>query len=388
MGFFELENVDGHARSGIISTNHGAIETPVFMPVATQGSVKAIDSVDLKGLGTSVLLSNTYHLYLRPGVETITKLGGLHRMMNWDNPILTDSGGFQGFSLKHLRKIEEDGIRFKSHIDGSQHILTPESVMDIQQSLGSDIVMPLDVCSPADSDFDTVRVALELTNRWMDRTLISWNENQRLFGIVQGGLFTDLREQSAEYLVGLDLPGYSIGGLSVGEAKPVMYATITRTTQFLPTNKPRYLMGVGSPEDLVESVFRGIDMFDCVLPTRVARKGALYTSEGRINVTGAKYTGLDQKIEETCDCYMCENYSVGYLKHLFKAKEYLGYRLASIHNLRFVVSLMAKMRVAIQKKEFSDFRKDFLSNYKSADQVARNKQALLGVSKRSRDEGR
>jgi len=316
-------------------------------------------------------------------VETITKLGGLHRMMNWDKPILTDSGGFQGFSLKHLRKIEEDGIQFKSHIDGSQHILTPESVMDIQQSLGSDIVMPLDVCSPADSDFDTVRVALELTNRWMDRTLISWNENQRLFGIVQGGLFTDLREQSAEYLVGLDLPGYSIGGLSVGEAKPVMYATITRTTQLLPTNKPRYLMGVGSPEDLVEAVFRGIDMFDCVLPTRVARKGALYTSEGRINVTGAKYTGLDQKIEETCDCYMCETYSVGYLKHLFKAKEYLGYRLASIHNLRFVANLMAKMRVAIQKKEFSDFRKDFLSNYKSADQVARNKQALLGVPKKS-----
>ena len=375
MEFFELEDVEGQARSGIIRTNHGAIETPVFMPVATQGSVKALDSADLIGLDASILLSNTYHLYLRPGVETITNLGGLHRMMNWDKPILTDSGGFQGFSLEHLRKIEEDGIRFKSHIDGSQHVLTPESVMNIQESLGSDIVMPLDVCSPADSDFATVRGGLELTNRWMDRTLGSLNENQRLFGIVQGGLFTELRERSAEYLVGLDLPGYSIGGLSVGESKPMMYATITSTTQFLPKNKPRYLMGVGSPEDLVESVFRGIDMFDCVLPTRVARKGALYTSSGRINITGAKYTALDQKIEETCDCYACENYSVGYLKHLFKSKEYLAYRLGSIHNLRFIVKLMGDMRNAIRRKAFGEFRENFISIYQSADHEARDRQA-------------
>ena len=375
MEFFELEDVEGQARSGIIRTNHGAIETPVFMPVATQGSVKALDSADLIGLDASILLGNTYHLYLRPGVKTITNLGGLHRMMNWDKPILTDSGGFQGFSLKHLRKIEEDGIRFKSHIDGSQHVLTPESVMNIQGSLGSDIVMPLDVCSPADSDFATVRAGLELTNRWMDRTLGSLNENQRLFGIVQGGLFTELRERSAEYLVGLDLPGYSIGGLSVGESKPMMYATITSTTQFLPKNKPRYLMGVGSPEDLVESVFRGIDMFDCVLPTRVARKGALYTSSGRINITGAKYTALDQKIEETCDCYACENYSIGYLKHLFKSKEYLAYRLGSIHNLRFIVKLMGDMRNAIRRKEFGEFRENFISIYQSADHEARDRQA-------------
>ena len=367
MEFFKLEDAEGEARSGIITTKHGPIETPVFMPVATQGSVKALDSADLKGLGASILLSNTYHLYLRPGVETITNLGGLHRMMNWDKPILTDSGGFQGFSLEHLRKIEEGGIRFKSHIDGSQHMLTPESVMDIQKSLGSDIVMPLDVCSPADSDFNAVRSGLELTNRWMDRTLGSLNEGQSLFGIVQGGLFTDLRERSAEYLVGLNLPGYSIGGLSVGESKPVMYATISSTTKFLPKNKPRYLMGVGSPEDLVESVFRGIDMFDCVLPTRVARKGAVYTLEGRINITGAKYTALDQKIEETCDCYACENYSVGYLRHLFKSKEYLAYRLASIHNLRFIVRLMGDMRRAIRSGKFAEFRDEFLSNYRSAD---------------------
>ena len=367
MEFFKLEDLEGEARSGIIRTKHGSIETPVFMPVATQGSVKALDSADLKGLGASILLSNTYHLYLRPGVETITNLGGLHRMMNWDKPILTDSGGFQGFSLEHLRKIEEGGIRFKSHIDGSQHILTPESVMDIQKSLGSDIVMPLDVCSPADSDFNAVRSGLELTNRWMDRSLGSLNEGQSLFGIVQGGLFTDLRERSAEYLVGLNLPGYSIGGLSVGESKPVMYATISSTTKFLPKNKPRYLMGVGSPEDLVESVFRGVDMFDCVLPTRVARKGAVYTLEGRINITGAKYTALDQKIEETCDCYACEKYSVGYLRHLFKSKEYLAYRLASIHNLRFIVRLMGDMRRAIRSGKFAEFRDEFLSNYRSAD---------------------
>jgi queuine tRNA-ribosyltransferase len=375
MEFFKLEDLEGEARSGIIRTKHGSIETPVFMPVATQGSVKALDSADLNGLGASILLSNTYHLYLRPGVETITNLGGLHRMMNWDNPILTDSGGFQGFSLEHLRKIEEDGIRFKSHIDGSQHILTPESVMDIQKSLGSDIVMPLDVCSPADSDFNAVQSGLELTNRWMDRTLGSLNGDQRLFGIVQGGLFTDLRERSAEYLVGLNLPGYSIGGLSVGESKPVMYDTISSTTKFLPKNKPRYLMGVGSPEDLVESVFRGIDMFDCVLPTRVARKGAVYTLEGRINITGAKYTALDQKIEETCDCYACENYSVGYLKHLFKSKEYLAYRLASIHNLRFIVRLMGDIRRAIQSGKFAGFRDAFLSNYRSADHSVKVGQA-------------
>ena len=375
MEFFKLEDLEGEARSGIIRTKHGSIETPVFMPVATQGSVKALDSVDVNGFGASILLSNTYHLYLRPGVETITNLGGLHRMMNWDNPILTDSGGFQGFSLEHLRKIEEAGIRFKSHIDGSQHILTPESVMDIQKSLGSDIVLPLDVCSPADSDFNTVQYGLELTNRWMDRTLGSLNGDQRLFGIVQGGLFTDLRERSAEYLVGLNLPGYSIGGLSVGESKPVMYDTISSTTKFIPKNKPRYLMGVGSPEDLVESVFRGIDMFDCVLPTRVARKGAVYTLEGRINITGAKYTALDQKIEETCDCYACENYSVGYLRHLFKSKEYLAYRLASIHNLRFIVRLMGDIRRAIRSGKFAGFRDAFLSNYRSADHSVKVGQA-------------
>ena len=380
--FFELECRDGQSRSGTINTSRGRIQTPFFMPVATQGSVKALDSADLRSLEATIILGNTYHLYLRPGVETITKLGGLHKMMGWSGPILTDSGGFQGFSLEHLREITENGIRFKSHIDGSRHVLTPESAIDIQQSLGSDLIMPLDVCSPADSDIETVQSGLELTNRWMERSLARLKGNQILFGIVQGGLFTDLRRQSAEYLVDLNLPGYSIGGLSVGESKPIMYDMVTKTTQFLPTDKPRYLMGVGSPEDLVECVFRGIDMFDCVLPTRVARKGALYTSVGRINVTGAKYTGLDQKIEETCDCYMCENYSVGYLKHLFKAKEYLGYRLASIHNLRFIVNLMAKMRAAIAKGELSDFRKDFLSNYKSANQVARDRQARSHVSRR------
>ena len=249
MGFFRLEGNEGQARFGTITTSHGTIQTPVFMPVATQGSVKTLDSLDLTNLGASILLGNAYHLYLRPGVDSISKLGGLHRMMNWDNPILTDSGGFQGFSLQHLRKIEENGIQFKSHIDGSLHVLTPESVMEIQHVIGSDIVMPLDVCSPADSDYGTVRSALELTNRWMNRTLCCLSQDQNLFGIVQGGLYEDLRRESAEYLVGLDLPGYSIGGLSVGEPKPVMYDTISMTTQILPRNKPRYLMGVGSPED-------------------------------------------------------------------------------------------------------------------------------------------
>ena len=382
MGFFRLEGNEGQARFGTITTSHGTIQTPVFMTVATQGSVKTLDSLDLTNLGASILLGNAYHLYLRPGVDSISKLGGLHRMMNWDNPILTDSGGFQGFSLQHLRKIEENGIQFKSHIDGSLHVLTPESVMEIQHVIGSDIVMPLDVCSPADSDYGTVRSALELTNRWMNRTLCCLSQDQNLFGIVQGGLYEDLRRESAEYLVGLDLPGYSIGGLSVGEPKPVMYDTISMTTQILPRNKPRYLMGVGSPEDLVEAVFRGVDMFDCVLPTRVARKGALYTSQGRINITGSKYTALDEKVEDKCDCYMCENYSTGYLKHLFKSKEYLAYRLASIHNLRFIIKLMDDIRVSIQNNTFKEFRDRFLSKYKLSDQEARNKQRLYAQSKK------
>ena len=370
---FKLEHTDGLARAGRINTDHGEIRTPVFMPVATQGSVKALDPVDLQTLGTQIVLGNAYHLYLRPGSQKIKEFGGLHSFMGWPNSILTDSGGFQGFSLQHLRKINPDGITFKSHIDGSSHDLTPESVIQIQNEIGSDIMMPLDVCLSPESSKTELIEAMDLTSNWLRRSINHHNDSstQALFGIVQGGLYSDLRKQSAAELSDYELPGYSIGGLSVGETKEEMYPIVEITSKLLPLSKPRYLMGVGSPEDLVECVVRGIDMFDCVLPTRVARKGAMYTKYGRRNVTRAEYKDQNSSFDPDCDCYSCTNFTAGYIHHLFKAKEYLAYRLASIHNLRFLMSIMMDLRQAIQKGSIQKYRESFWENYQVSDQAAR-----------------
>ena len=372
---FELNATDGLARAGVAHTPHGSFPTPAFMPVATQGSVKAVDSLDLEALGTRIALSNAYHLYLRPGVDLIEEFGGLHSFMAWNRPILTDSGGFQGFSLERLRKIYEEGIRFKSHLDGSSHLFTPENSVDFQERLGADIIMPLDVCVPADSDRQTAESALARTTRWAVRSRdVHSGKGRQLFGIVQGGLFEDLREQSVRDLVDLDFPGYAIGGLSVGESKAQMYHMTAHTAGMLPHQKSRYLMGVGSPEDLVECVAAGIDMFDCVLPTRVARSGSLFTPEGRVNILGARFREVDQPLQADCDCFACQNYSAAYLHHLFRAKELLAYRLASVHNLRFVVRLTEEMRRAIQLGEFAEFRNHFLGRFRPTDEATRVEQ--------------
>jgi queuine tRNA-ribosyltransferase len=364
---FVLNNTDGYARSGLIKTDHGEISTPVFMPVGTQGSIKALSPQDLYDIGVQIILGNAYHLYLRPGTDILEEVGGLHQFMQWGRPILTDSGGFQGFSLKHLRHITEDGITFKSHIDGSTHLLTPEKVISIQGSIGSDILMPLDVCVPPESDYKDTLYALKLTNRWMNRSVKSHIDMESaLFGIVQGGVFPELRKQSVECVIDLDLPGYSIGGLSVGESKSELYDLTEMTAQLLPNHKPRYLMGVGSPEDLVVAVSKGVDMFDCVLPTRVARNGALFTRKGRVNITNNFYRTLDDTFDKTCKCYFCNNFTAAYLHHLFRCKEYLAYRLASIHNLAFITSLMNDIRNSIEHKSFAQFSNSFLSQYKIA----------------------
>ncbi len=372
---FELSATDGRARAGVVHTPHGSFPTPAFMPVATQGTVKAVDSLDLKTLGADIVLSNAYHLYLRPGVDLVEDFGGLHSFMAWNGPILTDSGGFQGFSLERLRTISEEGIAFKSHIDGSSHLFTPESSVEYQERLGADIIMPLDVCVPADSDRQTAESALARTSRWAVRCLEAHSRiGRQLFGIVQGGLFEDLREQSVRILVDLDFPGYSIGGLSVGESKTQMYHMTAHTAAMLPPGKPRYLMGVGSPEDLVECVAAGVDMFDCVLPTRVARNGSLFTPNGRVNVLAARFRKLEQPIQAGCDCSTCRTYSASYLHHLFKAKELLAFRLASIHNLRFVVRLTEEMRAAILGGEFAEYRSRFLRCFNPTDEATRVEQ--------------
>lgn len=361
---FTLLATDGTARTGILHTPHGDVRTPAFMPVATQGSVKSLDSLDLKSLGAKIILSNAYHLYLRPGVPLIEKLGGLHTFMNWNGPILTDSGGFQGFSLSHLRKIKPNAIVFKSHIDGSVHEFGPEASVQYQERLGADIIMPLDICASANSNEPTVRQAMDQTHQWA--TLcheIHSTKNQSLFGIVQGGLHLKLREESSSFLTSLGFPGYAIGGLSVGESKEAKYEVVKFTTQLLPVKSPRYLMGVGSPEDLVECVALGIDMFDCILPTRIARNGALYVREGRINIGNASLKNSDAPIDEKCDCYTCTTFSVAYVHHLFKARELLAYRLATIHNLRFIIRLMEEMQTAIGKGKFESYRTEFSKKF-------------------------
>jgi queuine tRNA-ribosyltransferase len=372
---FTLKSTDGHARAGVLRTPHGDVPTPAFMPVATQGSVKALAPSDLAAIGARIVLANTYHLYLRPGVDVVSKLGGLHGFMAWDGPILTDSGGFQGFSLEHLREITEDGITFKSHLDGSLHQFTPEAAIRHQEGLGADIIMPLDMCVPSDSARPVAEEAVERTNRWAVRCRQAHSRpGQILFGIVQGGLFPDLRRRSAEFLLSLGFPGYAIGGLSVGESKEQMYEAVALTTPLLPADSPRYLMGVGSPEDLVECVARGIDTFDCVLPTRIARNGALLVRTGRLNIDTAPFKTREGPLEEGCDCYTCRTFSAAYVHHLFRARELLAYRLATVHNLRHVLRLMEEMRVAILEGRFEAYRAEFHRRFVPSDQETRRVQ--------------
>lgn len=352
------------ARLGRLHTPHGIIETPIFMPVGTQATVKSMTPEELKEIGSQIILSNTYHLYMRPGHELIKRAGGLHKFMNWDKPILTDSGGFQVFSLGPLRKIKEEGVEFRSHLDGSKHFLTPEKAMEIQNALGSDIMMAFDECAPYPSDREYVKNSLERTTRWLKRCKDAHNntDKQALFGIIQGGMYKDLREQSAKEITNIDLPGYAIGGLSVGEPKPLMYDVLEHTTPLMPKDKPRYLMGVGSPDDLVEGVIRGVDMFDCVLPTRIARNGTAMTSQGKVVVRNATYAEDFTPLDPECDCYACKNYSRAYIRHLIKANEILGARLITTHNLHFLLNLMKQIRQAIMEDRLLDFRNEFLQN--------------------------
>ena len=382
---FSLQTTDGGARAGVLHTAHGDVPTPFFMPVATQGSVKAVDPADLRSVGADIVLGNTYHLYLRPGADLIERFGGLHTFMGWDRPILTDSGGFQGFSLRHLRKIDEDGILFKSHIDGSLHMFTPESTIEAEERIGADIIMPLDMCVSADSTREEVEDALARTTHWEARCRrVHTREDQLMFGIVQGGLYEDLRRRSVEEITALDFPGYALGGLSVGETKREMYHITEMTAALLPVDAPRYLMGVGSPEDLVESVARGIDMFDCVLPTRIARNGALFSKDGRINVYAALHRERDEAVEPGCDCYTCKTFSAAYLHHLFKAKELLAHRLATIHNLRFVLRMMREMREAIIDGSFRKYRETFHRRFTPPDQRVRREQRQKWLSAQGR----
>lgn len=353
------------ARLGRLHTPHGVIETPIFMPVGTQATVKAMTPEELKEIGSQIILSNTYHLYMRPGHDLIERAGGLHKFMNWDKPILTDSGGFQVFSLGPLRKIKEEGVEFRSHLDGSKHFLSPEKAIEIQNALGSDIIMAFDECAPYPADRQYVKNSLERTTRWLERCKAAhkYPEKQALFGIVQGGMYKELREQSAKEITAIDLPGYAIGGLSVGEPKDMMYEVLDYTVPLLPEDKPRYLMGVGSPDDLLEGVLRGIDMFDCVLPTRIARNGTAMTSQGKVVVRNASYAEDFTSLDPECDCYTCKNYTKAYLRHLIKCNEILGSRLLTIHNLHFLLKMMENVREAIKEDRLLDYKKDFFEKY-------------------------
>ncbi|MCF8008266.1 MAG: tRNA guanosine(34) transglycosylase Tgt [Halanaerobiales bacterium] len=355
---------DSNARRGKIKTQHGEIHTPIFMPVGTQATVKAMTPRELKEIGVEIILGNTYHLYLRPGHKLIEEAKGLHKFMNWEKPILTDSGGFQVFSLSDLREIKEEGVYFQSHIDGSKHFISPEKSVEIQNALGADIVMAFDECPPEPTNYDYVSNSLDRTIRWALRSKEAMeNVDQSLFGIIQGGIFKDLREKSVKEMVQINFPGYAIGGLSVGEAKKDMLDTLEFTVPLMPEDKPRYLMGVGTPEDLIEGVLRGIDMFDCVMPTRIARHGSIYTSEGRITIRNATYKDDFDPPDKDCNCYVCQNYSRAYVRHLLKRKEILGVRLTTYHNLYFFINLMKKIRDSIEDNSFLTFRENFYKKY-------------------------
>lgn len=364
---YELIKEDKHtgARLGKIHTSHGVINTPIFMPVGTQATVKSMTSEDLEEMDANIILGNTYHLYLRPGQEIMKKAGGLHKFMHWDRPILTDSGGFQVFSLNDLRKITEEGVEFCSHLDGSRHFMSPEKSIDMQNTIGADIIMCFDECAPADADYEYTKKSMEMTTRWAKRCKDAHKrpDDQALFGIVQGGMYEDLRAESVRGLTEIDFPGYSIGGLSVGESKDTMYRILDASVPLLPKDKPRYLMGVGSVDALLEGVVRGVDMFDCVLQTRIARNGTAMTSQGKVVVRNATYKEDFTPLDPECDCFVCRNYTRAYLRHLVKCNEILGARLLTYHNLYFTLKLMEKVRNAIMEDNLLAFKESFFQKY-------------------------
>ncbi len=363
---FELikEDTRTGARLGRFHTPHGSFDTPVFMPVGTQATVKAVTPRDLKEIGARIILANTYHLYMRPGHRLVEEAGGLHNFMNWDRPILTDSGGFQVFSLSDLRHITDEGVTFKSHLDGSTHFLGPEEAIEIENALGADIIMAFDECVPYPAEYEYVARSVDRTTNWLERCVKAHKrEDQALFGIVQGSMYPDLRLKSARDVISFDLPGYGIGGLSVGEPKSVMYEMLDVIMPVMPENKPRYLMGVGSPDCLIEGVMRGVDMFDCVLPTRIARNGTVLTSRGKVVVRNATYERDFSPLDPECDCYTCRNFTRAYIRHLIKANEILAATLATIHNLRFLINLMENIRSAIMEDRLPDFRTEFYAKF-------------------------
>ena len=369
--FYELQKKDKNskARIGKITTEHGVIETPIFMPVGTQGTVKAVTQKMLKDeIDAPIILGNTYHLYLRPGMEIMQKAGGLHQFMNWDRAILTDSGGFQVFSLSELRKLKSYGVEFRSHLDGSKHLFTPEKVIEIERQIGADIIMPLDECTPYPCDYDYAKKSKQLTSDWgilnkeaFERSVPLYGHKQFLFGIVQGSVYKDLRENSANDLMKIGFDGYSIGGLAVGEPAENMYEIIDFTTDILPENKPRYLMGVGRPENILEAIERGVDMFDCVMPTRNARNAYLFTSEGIVTIKSTTYKDDFSPLDSSCDCYTCNNFSKAYLRHLFNVREILAYELATIHNLRFYLNLVKEARKQILTNTFTEWKNKIIN---------------------------
>ncbi|HBL25101.1 MAG TPA: tRNA guanosine(34) transglycosylase Tgt [Deltaproteobacteria bacterium] len=368
MKTIEIHCKDGAARTGRLLTDHGSIETPVFMPVGTQGTVKAMTHRQLEELGVGMILSNAYHLYLRPGDELIRKLGGLHRFSGWDGAILTDSGGYQIFSLGVLREIKEDGVLFQSHIDGSRHFLTPEKMIRVQENIGADIAMCLDECVSYPSTFEYTSDSVELTTRWARRCLNARSGGpQKLFGIIQGGFYPDLRLRSAEDILALDFDGFAIGGLSVGEPKNLMWEMVDTVIGLMPADKPRYMMGIGLPEDLLEGVKRGIDMFDCIIPTRFARNGGLFTWDGRINIKNARFTDDEGPIEEGCPCYTCRTFSRAYLRHLVVSHELTSFYLNTIHNVYFYMEFMRKIRHAVSTGTFGRFYHDFKKRYEGGE---------------------
>ncbi len=364
---YKMTHKDGDARVGVISTPHGEIKTPVFMPVGTQATVKTMNPEEVRGLGADIILGNTYHLFLRPGDDVVAKFGGLHKFMNWPHPILTDSGGFQVFSLGAIRKIKEEGVDFRSHLDGSKRFISPEKSIEIQNNLGSDIVMLFDECPPGQSSREYLIPSIERTTRWAKRCVKAHKRphDQGLFAIVQGGIYEDLRDKSMNELMEMDecFSGYAIGGLAVGEPREDMYRILNYITPKLPENKPRYLMGVGEPLDMLEAVEHGVDMMDCVQPSRIGRHGTTFTKYGRLVIKNAKYSLDPRPIDEDCGCYVCQNYTRGYIRHLFKANEMLGQKLATYHNLYFLIKLMNGARDAIIKGEFLDYKNNFIVNY-------------------------
>jgi queuine tRNA-ribosyltransferase len=361
---------DGKARAGILETDHGVIETPIYMPVGTQGTVKATEQRELIELGAQIILGNTYHLYLRPGMDVIEQAGGLHKFINWQKPILTDSGGFQVFSLTALRDISDNGVTFRSHLDGSQHVFTPESVIQIERQLGSDIMMVFDECTPYPCEFEYAKKSNEMTVRWAERCKTAaekqpalYGHAQALFGIVQGSVYPEIREMSARALTQFEFDGYAIGGLAVGEPVEEMYKMTEFTEQFLPADKPRYLMGVGTPENILESIERGMDMFDCVIPTRNGRNGMLWTHDGTINIRNAQYKTDFTPVDAECDCYTCRTFTRSYLRHLFIAKEILALQLASLHNLALFLWITREARKAIGEKRFTEWKAAMLAKF-------------------------